>query len=272
MCYSPCMNNFYEEKLTYNQISFRYTKGKSLVEGNEIHPFHEILYYIDGKATFLSEEFQEDLVNGTLLVIPKETYHQFFIENQNDYTRLVLNFPDIDGIGNLLSTTMSQIKIIKNVNSHIMNILNRMCSIIKGDKTEDKLKVLLYGAFLMLLAELNTDDIEIILPRIRENDLLISKCIQYIDKNFTKDISVEMISKEMNVSTSTLFHCFKKELGIPLYKYITEKRMIYAHKLISENKKPTKIYLECGYNDYSSFYKAYLKMFGHPPSVGKKPI
>ena len=42
------MEKFYEEKITYNQITFRFTKGKSHMTGNEIHPYHEILYYIDG--------------------------------------------------------------------------------------------------------------------------------------------------------------------------------------------------------------------------------
>ncbi|MBQ9985049.1 MAG: AraC family transcriptional regulator [Oscillospiraceae bacterium] len=80
---------------------------------------------------------------------------------------------------------------------------------------------------------------------------------------------MEKISKEMNVSQATMFLCFKKQLGIPIYKYITEKRLIYAYKLITEGNPPTKIYSECGYKDYATFYKAYVKMFGHPPSETK---
>ena len=76
------MSKFYEEKITYNQITFRYTKGKSHMTGNEIHPFHEILYYIDGDAVFLSEKYQEPLSQGSLLLIPKNMYHQFHIQNQ----------------------------------------------------------------------------------------------------------------------------------------------------------------------------------------------
>ena len=73
----------------------------------------------------------------------------------------------------------------------------------------------------------------------------------------------------MNVSEATLFKCFKKNLGISVYKYILEKRLLMAHKLIRSNKNPTKIYLECGYTDYPAFYKGYVKMFGHSPSKDK---
>ncbi|MBR2181446.1 MAG: AraC family transcriptional regulator [Oscillospiraceae bacterium] len=54
-----------------------------------------------------------------------------------------------------------------------------------------------------------------------------------------------------------------------IYRYITEKRLIYAHNLITNNNPPTKIYLDCGYRDYTSFYRAFVKMFGYPPSQTK---
>ena len=260
------MNPLYEKKLTHNQISFRYSKGKSHLEGNEIHPYHEILYYMDGDVTFLSEAFQEELTPNTLLIIPRAYYHQFLIRNQNNYTRLVLNFPDIDGTQGLLADLMTDIKIIKQSNDHLTGILKRMCQVLNSDKPDRERSVFLYGAFLMLFAELNLDHIQITSPRPREQDQLITRCIQFIDQNFTSEISAEILAKEMNVSVSTLFHCFKKELGISMYRYIIEKRLIHAHRLIMENNKPTKIYMECGYHDYPTFYKAYLKMVGHPPS------
>lgn len=261
------MNTNFENKLTYKQISFRYAKGKSLVEGNETHPYHEILYYIKGNATFLSERFEEKLSDGTLLIIPKETYHKFYIGDQDNYTRLVLNFPDVTDMNELISSTITDIMIVKNINSDIMNVINRMCRILSAEMASPSAEYLLYGAFYMLMAEINTASLETISPKLREDDHLVMKCIQYIDRNFTRNISVDMIAKEMNVSVSTLFHCFKKHLGISLYRYITEKRLMYAYKLLGENKNPTKIYFECGYNDYATFYKAYLKMFGHSPSA-----
>ena len=260
------MENLYEEKLTYNQISFRYSRGKSHMTGNEIHPYHEILYYMDGDASFLSEKYQENLSANTLLLIPKASYHQFYIRNQNRYTRLALTFPDIEGTEGLLSSTMNEIKIIRNLNSHLSGTLQRMCQVIKNTNAAQERSVFLYGAFLMLLAELNMENVKITSPRLREGDPLIQECIRYIDENFTKSITVASIAKKIGVSESALAHSFKKDLGISLYKYIVEKRLVYAHKLISENEKPTKIYLDCGYNDYPTFYKAYLKMFGYPPS------
>ncbi|MBQ2742579.1 MAG: AraC family transcriptional regulator [Oscillospiraceae bacterium] len=38
---------------------------------------------------------------------------------------------------------------------------------------------------------------------------------------------------------------------------------------MTNNNPPTKIYLDCGYRDYASFYRAFVKMFGYPPSQTK---
>ncbi len=252
--------NTFENKLTVNGISFRYAKGKSLANGNEIHSYNEILYYMGGEATFLSEKFREKLVPETLIVIPKETYHQFEIKNQDSYKRLVFSFPDLEAVKAFVG---SEIKILKNVNA---NLLEKMCGVLSGNINQKSAQTFLYGAFLMLLAEIDMENPEKISPKLRESDELISRCIDYIDQNFAKEISADIIAKKMNVSTSTLFHCFKKELGVSLYRYITEKRLIFANKLISSGKKPTKIYMQCGYNDYPTFYKAYIKMFDRSPS------
>ena len=48
-----------------------------------------------------------------------------------------------------------------------------------------------------------------------------------------------------------------------------QKRLIYAQKLIVKGQKPSKTYSDSGFSDYSSFYKAYLKFFGYPPSEEK---
>ena len=251
------MNNF-EEKIVYNQISFRYAKGKSLRTGNEIHPYHEILYYIDGDATFLSADFKEILSPETLLIIPKEMYHNVHIKNQKSYKRLVISFPDMDIITNILPSAMSQIRIIKNINTNIKHLLSRMCDVFRKEKTEN-IEIFLYGTFLSLLSEINFDIANATLPTLREKEQLISKCLNYIDENYTTDISVDDIAKEMFVSSPTLFQCFKNELGVSIYKYITEKRMIYARRLIHSGENPTKIYKESGFSDYSAFYKAYKK-------------
>lgn len=263
------MDNFFEKKTNYNQISFRYAKGRSLQSGNEIHSYHEILYYMDGEATFLSADFKEELSKGTLLIIPKEMYHKFHIKNQDQYIRLVINFPDLDIINDTFAYAMSEIRIIKNVSFNIRHLIYRMCDVI-CDAENKTARIFLYGAFLSLLVEIGFDITNAITPRLREKEQLVSKCLNFIEENYTSTIHVDDIAKIMCVSKPTLFQHFKNELGVSIHKYITEKRMIYARKLIYNGENPTNIFKECGFNDYSTFYKAYKKMFSVSPIADKK--
>ena len=59
-------------------------------------------------------------------------------------------------------------------------------------------------------------------------------------------------------------------MHISIYKYILQKKLIRAHKLISEGTNAVDAALLCGFNEYSGFYKVYKKHFGFSPSKTRK--
>ena len=254
----------FENKKSYENVFFRYAKGPSIASGNEIHPYNEILYYIDGEATFLSEKFSEKLENGTLLVIPKETYHNFRVENQERYTRFVINFDDVPNGEGMAQDAMKKMRIIKNPGREAVRVLEKMIRLagLPGEHTETAM----YGAFLELLYELFASNKNAELPKERGRGEFITRCLSLANEEFLDGITSMSAAKKMSVSESTLVNKFKAEMGISFHKYITEKRMIYARKLMEDGELPTYVYTKCGYEDYSSFYKAYVKMFGTSPS------
>ena len=263
------MEKTFEKRICCNDIFFRYSRSHSLMEGNEIHPYHEILYYLGGEATFICEGYQEPLTPGTLLIIPKETYHTFRIGDQANYTRLAITFSALAPLSSRLDGILSGIRVIREPNEGLRALLSRMCNALEeeGDRTVQE--ALLYGSLLVLLCEVGAEG-GLLARMPRADSSLVRRAIAYIDAHFAEEISVSTLARALYVSPSTLSHTFKTELDISLHKYILQKRLIHAHRLLAEHRKSTKVYLECGYNDYSSFYKAYVKMFGHPPSDDKR--
>lgn len=77
------------------------------------------------------------------------------------------------------------------------------------------------------------------------------------------------LSEKMHVSPSYLSHVFEKDLQISLHKYVLEKRLILANKKIKQSVNPTIAASECGFGDYSGFYRQYKKMFGVSPTKTK---
>ncbi len=258
----------FEYKITLNDISFRYAKGESLEKGDEIHNFNEILFFLKGGATFLSEKFEEPLNEYSLLIIPAGSYHKFKIDNQEEYTRVVFNFPSKE----TRLPLFDEIRIFSLLDDDILRLLNRLKEKMSTKEISEKKNHWLLSAFHMLLSELENSTLLDFSPPLRQQNLLISRCIEYIDKNLNTKLTVEEISKKMGASVSTLHIGFKKHLGISVYKYINEKRLIKANSLIALGENPTKIFMSCGFSDYPSFYKAYIKKFGRKPSDDKKAL
>ncbi len=256
------MNNYFEYKLTHNQIFFTYT-NKSEIDEREIHTYNEILFYLGDDIPFLTETFSTQVTKKSLIYIPKEKYHYFDNSNTN-IPRLKIAFYDNEAFANVL-TKLNDIKIINQFNETIHFALNKICSVLENCDSESE-KLSAVGAFCILLTEIGKIENSITKTISRT----ISESIDFIADNLQNEINICQLSQKLGISQSALTHNFKKEIGISVHKYIQQKRLILAKSLIEEGNKPTKIYFDCGYSDYSSFYKAYLKMFGYPPSILEK--
>lgn len=123
------------------------------------------------------------------------------------------------------------------------------------------LKVLL-TLILLELGALQLPDREV-----RMVDPAIAACIAYITANIGQVLTVSHIAKKLNFSESALSHLFKSEMNIPLHKYILKKRLILANKKISEGCSAVNAAEECGFREYSNFYRQYKKAFGCAPSM-----
>ena len=257
------METFFSKEIQYRQTHFRYSRGPSLRKGHEIHPHHEIIYYIDGDATFISGNSCTVLEKNTLIFVPKGYFHNFNIKQQDKYVRLTISFPDIPILNEVL---MEISDIIVTRNADVINFAKTIVKTIDGTPfTSQALSV--YASFLSLMSELTRHQGASIQPKSEKNAL--SLCIAFIDEHFTENITVSDLAKKYFVSKSFLFSEFKRSFGISIHKYITQRRMIYAKNLLDEGNKPTDVYSLCGYSDYSTFYKAYTKRFGQSPKVAK---
>ena len=73
------------------------------------------------------------------------------------------------------------------------------------------------------------------------------------------------IANHLFVSESYLFRLFKRELHQTPKKYIREKRLLMAQKMLSEGEKPSRVSECCGFSDYTTFYRNYTAFFGRSP-------
>ena len=60
---------------------------------------------------------------------------------------------------------------------------------------------------------------------------------------------------------------FRQETGYSVHGYLTEKRLLLAQQLLVRGCTPAEAAVQAGYQDYSTFSRAYKKQFGRSPSA-----
>ena len=102
-------------------------------------------------------------------------------------------------------------------------------------------------------------------PMKAEKPELLDRINAYIEQNYAQHITVDDLARRFYVSNSNISHLFKQKMGVSLYRYITQRRLIAAKSLIGENLPMEEIARKVGFVDYSAFYRAFKQEFGISP-------
>lgn len=88
----------------------------------------------------------------------------------------------------------------------------------------------------------------------------------YIDKNYSRDLSVEMLASLVYLTPDYLSRLFKKSTEKSLSQYIRQVRMEKASDLLrTTNRKVIDIGIDVGYPNYSYFCQSFREYFGKSP-------
>jgi AraC-like DNA-binding protein len=95
---------------------------------------------------------------------------------------------------------------------------------------------------------------------------LIHKVLNYIQNNFTKDISLKSIAYEFNYSYNYLSKYLNKVLGISFVDFINQNRISYASYLLTNSDDTiTDIAYKCGYSSIRSFNRNFFSITNTTP-------
>lgn len=89
----------------------------------------------------------------------------------------------------------------------------------------------------------------------------------YLEKSFTKRITLSELSRVFGCSVSKLCHDFKARHGTTVLGYVINQRLCYAREIIKNTPDVSTwtVALQSGFDDVSYFCKAYKERFGKTP-------
>lgn len=95
---------------------------------------------------------------------------------------------------------------------------------------------------------------------------VISMVEQYIQKNYMKELSLDILADKVYLTPHYLSSIFSREKGIGINKYIKNVRMEKARELLLDtNMKISDICKLSGYSNLSYFCKAFRNEYGVTP-------
>ena len=98
-----------------------------------------------------------------------------------------------------------------------------------------------------------------------EKPELLDQIMAFVENNYARPISIDILAKNFFVSSSTISHLFKQTMGVSFYRYVTQRRLIAAKTLIEKGILLEEVAAHTGFQDYSSFYRAFKQEFGISP-------
>lgn len=236
-------------------------------DANDFHTHNllELIYIVGGNASHVIEGRRYKLEKGDLILIQPFKYHFLQIDGPEDYERY--NFlvdASLHGIesASLISDSVE----IVNLSSNAMakDIFTKLDVYLANTTPEMFAKI-----FKLLLGELFYSIHLFSKPEANVGDVIspvLSQALQYINGHIFTVTGIGEVAQALFVSESYLFRLFRTSLHQTPSKYIQSKRLLAAQRRICLGEKPTAVYEECGFRDYTVFYRSYRGYFGYPPS------
>ncbi|MCR4616734.1 MAG: AraC family transcriptional regulator [Lachnospiraceae bacterium] len=254
-----------------NDIYTRYAKDESADKSSysmHIHDRCELYYFLEGNASYIVEGREYPLKRGDMLLMRPGEAHCARILGKGTYERYAINFPlsifdHVDPQRRLMAPFTERELGIGNKYSEpgFMELFKKMCS----ECTDNYERyILLYSGIIEIMRNVAEKFYNKEMGAKRELSQG-EKILEYVNTHITDELSLPELAKRFYISRSQFCRIFKQASGASPFQYILAKRLIMVGELMRGGMGASEAALACGFNDYSSFYRAYVKRYGRGP-------
>ncbi|NLJ91224.1 MAG: response regulator [Clostridiales bacterium] len=250
-----------------DELSISYRQAVHILKHNKGKVVHIKDISIDEKPV---EEYPEQVKSELMIGLRTGNLARVKIESENYIDWLIANYQKLNV--DIHSKVYEMLLFIENVAYEVgvtnYNFANRgkyLKKLLEIDSNENLKK-----CFLEKVVDLATN---IIFQKEKEKNCIILKAIDYISNNYHKDLSLDDISREVDISPYYFSKLFKEETGENFIDYLTKVRINKAKHMLRNNKCSIKeICIEVGYSDPNYFSRIFKKTTGKTPTEYREQV
>lgn len=280
------MNKNTHSKLGYLHDNFKVFHLKDTKLTNvpvHYHDFHKILVFLNGKSQYMLEGKTYNLAHRDIVLVRAGEIHQPLPTPNISYERIVIYIAPrfLLNYGNqevrldacFYQKELHSVLHLNEHNSHdlLYHLEKLEKTARKNDFANDLYTEILFIEFIILLNRaLLASELSKIKPCVYDEK--VATIIDYINNHLAEDLTIDALAKISYTSKFHLMRKFKELTGYSIYRYIMDKRLLKAKNLLLKDLPITKIALDTGFSDYSSFSRAFKKFFKISPTAYRKQL
>ena len=224
------------------------------------HEHYEVAMVWDGAMSYRVGDRVYHLTNGDIVLIAPGEPHQPIPEVDQGICERVLLWIDAD------PDRRSCLRFADEASWRIGELLDRC--IRESESAEEGAGMMADAIMMQVLILINRLHRRTIRSVRRDrSEALVSGVLAYINEHYADELTLDSLANRFFISKYHLSREFGRIVGIPVHRYIIQKRLVVAKQMLSEGRSSSAVYQHCGFGDYSNFYRAFRREYGVSPKA-----
>lgn len=254
-------------------MHYRISSAEGEVHSEHCHEQYEVYYVVRGDVHCTVGGRMHQMRPGSMLLIPPGMQHCVRVESREPYERYVLLFPkesiSAERISLLLAPFGESDPTLETFYENAEHFHLRACldEIMDCRMLEESLRMAILPIRIEnLLARVVAASRATKGMAASEDGRQVKQILDFIHRHLSEPLTLDGLAERFFLNKHSLNRLFKRVTGTTVMDYIIHKRIALARSLIENGYPLTGIAEYVGFQDYSSFFRAYKKASGQSPS------
>nr|AGS54133.1 response regulator receiver protein [uncultured bacterium contig00021] len=238
------------------------------------------LYFVgEGKGVYTLGGKEFPLSESDCFVVYPNTTVKCRADKKNPWTLIAVTFDGAEAQTLLEYSEFSKKVPVQHIQKHILNEVVQLLSSFYRLRGNELFHVIVSTSFLYLLISFfiknsSFDLTKNPIPLRWAGTVHFNKARDFIEKNYSRDISVEDIAKHVNLSRSRLYRIFLQQTSVSPHQYLTVHRIREACNLLMKRDGSSikEIAISVGIDNPLYFSTLFKQIMGKSPSEYMKDM